>query len=57
MDIFAKWAGNYLVINDLVRNRGIGAAFYPVMASFKIDFKCNIYDHKPFLTDTESITY
>lgn len=57
IDPVAPWTGNNLIINHLVTNMGIGAAFYSVMASFKIDFKCNIYDCKPFLTDTESITY
>ena len=57
IDAVAFRPGNNLIINHLVTNGGIGAAFYTVMASFKIDFKCNIYDYIPFLTDTESITY
>lgn len=33
------------------------AAFYPVIFSFKVTFKCNIYDYKPFLNHTESIIH
>ena len=44
-----RWIKNNLIFNHLIMSAGIDAAFYSVMESFKIDFKCNIYVYKPFL--------
>ena len=52
-----QWSTYNLITNHLITNAGTDAAFYSIIVSFKIDFKCNIYDYKPFLTGTESITY
>ena len=57
IDLIPQWLRNNLITNHLITNAGTDAAFYSVIVSFKIDFKCNIYDYKPFLTGTESITY
>lgn len=55
--LWIRSVGNKVIINHLKRNRWPGAAFYPLEASSKIGFKCNIYDYKPFLTHTESIIH
>jgi len=57
IDVTCNASENNFTNRHVVRNIVIGAAFYSAMVSFKIDFKCNIYDYKSFLPDTESITY
>lgn len=57
MDIITKEPGNSMIFNDLIMNALTNAAFYTVIVSLKMDFKCNIYVYKPFLAHTESITH
>ena len=56
-DSIYQWLRDNLIIDHLITNTKIDAAFYSVIASFKIDFKCNIYVYKTFLAHTESITH
>lgn len=46
-----------LIFNHLKQLGFSRAAFRSKWVSFKMDLKRNIYDYKPFLTHTESITH